>query len=278
MIQENIGFETYSLNKIYEDKNFSFSPTEYSKFKFGDKDISRKYGYQLATGFIKEYLSMNPITEQIIVISSPYCFIPTATFAMKDYFIQKLNEYLIICDYNVVEETKIHRTITYKEDYGALSAQQRTSLISKDGFHIDKEFIKGKTIIFLDDIKITGSHERVIQRMVDEYGLENRCVFLYFAELSNKNINPNIENYLNYAFVKKLIDLDKVIKNENFLPNTRVVKFILNSEFEEFKTFIQYQPIKLVQTFYHLAIGNSYHKIEEYATNLQFIKKMLPKN
>lgn len=270
-----VDTENYSLHKVTSESNFSFSPNEYSKFKFGDKTIARKFGYGLALGFINEYLSHNPITDQIVVLSSPYCFIPTATFAMKDYFIQKLNLYLINADLPVVEETKIHRTITYKEDYGSLSAEERLSLIQNDGFHIDSEFIKGKTLIFLDDIKITGSHEKVIKRMIDRYSLENRCLFLYFAELTNKKIHPNIENFLNYHFVKKLLDLDKIIKNENFLLNTRVVKYILNAPFEEFTSFIQYQPVKLVQTIYHLAIGNSYHKIKEYERNLKFIKKII---
>lgn len=268
-------FETYSLHKIKEEKKFSFSPTEYSKFKFGDKDTARKFGYALASGFIKDYLWTDTIKEQIVVISSPYCFIPTATFAMKDYFIQRLNEFLVTEKLPVVEETKIHRTITYKEDYGNLSAEERHTLIHNDGFHIDKEFIKGKTLLFLDDIKITGSHEKVIRRMIEEYDLDNRCIFLYFAELENKEIHPRIENYLNYYFVKTLLDLDKVIKNGNFLLNTRVIKYILNSDHSEFRTFIQYQPIKLVHNIYHLAIGNSYHLIDEYQTNLKYIKKLI---
>jgi hypothetical protein len=269
-----IDFSTYSLHQITKEDNFTFSPTEYSKFKFGDKSIARKFGYALATGFINEYLKSTPIVNQIVVISSPYCFIPTATFAMKDYFIQKLNEYLVKSYLPVVEETKIHRTVTYKEDYGSLSAAERLTLISGDGFHIDEKFIKGKTLLFLDDVKITGSHERVIHRMIEQYQLTNECVFLYFAELENKNIHPKIENHLNFFYVKSLLDLDKVIKNENFLPNTRVVKYILNSPFDEFEIFINYQSQRFVQTIYHLAIGNSYHNIPEYKKNLNYLKQL----
>ena len=87
--------ETYSLHKIYSDKEFPFNPADYSKFKYGDKNVSRKFGFALATGFIKEYLSVYPINNQIVVVSSPYDFIPTATFAMKNYFVQRLNEYLM---------------------------------------------------------------------------------------------------------------------------------------------------------------------------------------
>jgi hypothetical protein len=64
------------------------------------------------------------------------------------------------------------RTITYKEDYGELDAEQRLlKLIGNDSFHIDKMFLKGKTLVFLDDIRITGGHERMIMKMIDEYEL-----------------------------------------------------------------------------------------------------------
>jgi hypothetical protein len=144
----------------------------------------------LADGFIRDYLTENPIKQQIVVISSPYSFIPTATFAMKNWFVARLNRWLARHGYPVVQETKVHRTITYKEDYGELDAEQRMNLIGNDSFHIDKDFLQDKTLIFLDDIKITGSHERMIMKMVDEYGLSNDIFMLYFAELMNKTSTP----------------------------------------------------------------------------------------
>lgn len=268
--------KTFSAHKIKDRYDIPFPAIEYSKFKFGCKDMAKKFGYDLADAFIK-HLQENPIENQIVICSSPYCFIPTATFAMKDYFVQKLNDYLVSKSLLVIQETKIHRTITYKEDYGSLSSEDRMKLIGSDGFHVDKEFIVGKTVIFLDDIKITGSHERVIQRMCDEYRLDSNSyyMFLYFAELTNSDIHPSIENELNYAYVKNLLDLDSIIKNENFLLNTRVVKFILNSSYEEFVNFIHYQRKSLASTIYHQAIGNSYHLIEDYKINLNYLKLII---
>lgn len=266
--------KTFSLHKIDDKDNIPFSEANYSKFKFGCKTVAKYYGYGLAEGFIEE-LDKAPITNQIVVVSSPYCFIPTATFAMKDYFIKKLNTYLIDKGLLPVQETKIHRTVTYKEDYGELSAEDRMNLIGADGFHIDKEFVDGKTCLFLDDIKITGSHEKVIQKMIVDNGLNITPLFLYYAELENKHIHPKIENYLNYYTVKSLVDLNKIIKNDNFLLNTRTVKYILNSNFSNFKEFIHYQSDVFIDSIYHSAIGNSYHLIDDYKQNLTYIKQLL---
>ena len=267
--------QTYSLHKIQNTDNFGFSPAKYSKFKYGDDSIAKEFGNALAEGFIENYLSVNPIIEQMVVISSPYAFIPTATFGMKNYFVFRLNRWLAEHNLPVVQETKVTRSITYKEDYGELDEAQRLSLIGNDTFQIDREFLKDKVLIFLDDIRITGSHERMITKMLREYNVENETHLLYFAELINRNIHPNIENFLNYYHVKSIFDLDDIIKNKGFSINTRIVKFILNSEPNSFKIFIQNHSDSFLELLYNMAIGNSYHTIEAYQENLKTINSEL---
>lgn len=267
--------KSYALHQIHHTEVFGFDPDAYSRFKFGDSLVAKEFGEQLADGFISGYLQDNFIDNQIVVISSPYSFIPTATFAMKDHFIHHLNRWLVDNGGMVVQEAKVHRTITYKEDYGALSAEERMSLIGNDSFHIDKHFLDHKTLLFLDDIRITGSHERMILKMVDEYGMKNDIHLLYFAELANKEIHPNVENLLNYHQVKSIFDLDGIIKGGSFCFNTRIVKYILNSDFNSFSIFIHNQTEEFINMLYNLSLGNGYHTIDAYAVNLNYIKNQI---
>lgn len=264
---------TYSLHKIHHDRSFGFSPDAYSRFKFGDENVAKIFGEALADGFIKEHLLHNTIPQQLVVVSSPYSFIPTATFAMKNYFVFRLNRWLAEHHLPVVQETKVHRTITYKEDYGELNAEERMRLIGGDSFHIDAAFLTGKTILFLDDIRITGSHERMIMKMAEAFNLNNKMYLLYFAELAEKTIHPNIENYLNYHCVKSIFDLESIIQSGSFFINTRIVKYILNYEFRAFSIFILNQSEDFVNELYNMALGNGYHTIEAYLQNLNFIKQ-----
>jgi hypothetical protein len=266
---------SYSLHKIVNPYQFGFSPEDYSRFKFGDDGIAKAFGISLAEGFIRDVLSTAIVTEQIVVVSSPYSFIPTATFAMKNHFVFRLNRWLADHDLPVVQETKVHRTITYKEDYGELNAAERLQLIGSDSFHIDQAFLQGKTAFFLDDIKITGSHERMILKMVREYGLMGDIHMLYFAELVNPELPPQLENYLNYYAVKNIFDLDSIIRGEAFVLNTRIVKYILGYDFEAFCIFIGNQEDNFVGYVYDMALGNAYHTIEAYQRNLTFIREHL---
>ncbi|OCX52301.1 hypothetical protein BEL04_12560 [Mucilaginibacter sp. PPCGB 2223] len=265
----------YSLHKISNSTSFGFDAGHYSRFKFGDGEVSARFGTALAEGFISDVLAENPIHNQTVVISSPYSFIPTATFAMKNAFVYRLNHYLAGYGLPVVQETKVHRTITYKEDYGELNAEQRMNLIGNDSFHIDAEFLKGKTLLFLDDIKITGSHERMIQKMITQYNLHNDIHMLYFAELANADIHPNIENYLNYYEVKSIFDLEPIINSDSFCINTRIVKYILNYDHDSFTVFLNNQNKAFITELYNMALGNSYHTMESYQPNLNYIKYYL---
>lgn len=268
----------YSLHKIDNTTDFGFDPADYSRFKFGDGSIAEQFGLALAEGFIDEVFSGIEIEQQLVVMSSPYDFIPTATNAMKDYFVFRLNRYLIEQGKSVVQEAKIHRTTTYKEDYGALNAEERMRLIGNDTFHVDKSFLEGKTLIFMDDIRITGSHERMIKKMISEYGIQNDAFLLYFAELINDEIHPNVENYLNFHAVKSVFDLGELIQNKRFTINTRIVKYILNSEQEIFQTFIEQQNQSFKNLLLDMAIGNGYHTMDSYRANIHQLKNSLNTN
>jgi len=267
--------QTYSLHKINDPNTFGFDPVAYSRFKFGDDRVARDFGYHLADGFIAHVLETRMITSQLVVISSPYSFIPTATFAMKDHFVCRLNRWLAEQGAPVVQETKVHRTVTYKEDYGELDAAQRMALINNDKFHIDASFLKGKALIFLDDIKITGSHERMILKMIEEFGLTNEIHMLYFAELINRDIHPNIENHLNYYKVRSIFDLDDIINSGHLVLNTRTVKYILNYDHAGLCIFLQNKEGAFVNELYDKALGNSYHTMPGYSLNLNYIKQYL---
>lgn len=270
--------KTYAQHKIENYGLISFNPDDYSRFKFGDNDVAKAFGEELANGFIQAHLSKHPIQQQIVVVSSPYAFIPTATFCLKNHFVSTLNRWLAAHQLPVVQEAKIHREITYKEDYGELSAEDRLKLIGNDRFHIDRLFLKDKTILFLDDIKITGMHERMILRMIEDYALDNDYFMIYFAELVNKEVHPKIENFLNYHYVSSISDLDDIVASGSFVFNTRVVKYILNYDHTPCSFFLKKQSSAFINELYDLALGNSYHTIEAYQTNLNFIREHLLSN
>jgi hypothetical protein len=278
-MQLTVHSPSFSCHQITSKEDIPFSIEDYSRFKYGSKKIARIFGRELADAYVlsDEYKHCDLDSCRIVVLSSPYSFIPTATYAMKDYFVARLNFHLIMSDRHPVQECKVVREHSYIEDYGEMSADRRGELISREKFHTDREFLKDKHLIFLDDIKITGAHQKGMEEMIYRLGISKYSdySFLYYAELINPGVDPALENHLNYAHIKDLIGLNDLIHNDEFMFNTRNVKFMLGSHPGEFNMFIAYQSKAFRETLFTCVIGNSYHMVPDYKINFNVLKRLV---
>jgi hypothetical protein len=256
-----------------------FSKTEYSKFKHGSKRVGRIFGKELALQFLKskvyEQLILISEKKEVVICSAPYKYIPVASTLLKDYFYSEFNNEWSETRSPIID-LKVFRGHSYNDDYGSMAVEGREAAINADDFHIDKEFIKDKILLFIDDIRITGSHEKRIIKLLEKNEFNGKVFFIYYAELnSNTNAHPNIENELNYAFVESLLDINSIIKDDEFIFNTRVVKFILNSKSIEFKAFISFQSKVFQKTLLTYLQGNNYHKIDSFRRNYEHLIEIL---
>lgn len=267
---------TISRHTIRSADSLPFSAALYSKFKYGSKDVARRFGKDLGNHVISKGVFEKITDREIMVIPSPYYFVPTATFALKDYFIATINPYITReLRMSPVQETKVWRKPAYVTDYGDMSQEDRKKAIGSESFYLDRELLKGKHVLFMDDIRITGAHEERMLEMIERLQLKDICSmdFLYYAVLGNSTADPRLEGYLNLFSMKSLLDLDKIIKNDSFLFNTRNIKFILASPPDECKNFLDYQSKTFVETLYHYALGNGYHMSEEFEVNFKTLEK-----
>lgn len=265
---------SYSLYKIINQSKSVFSEFEYSRFKFGDTVFAEKFANELFNSFIEQYRDLILSKDEIILIPSPYYSIPTASNFLCTFFKNNLNMFLFENKRNACKEGKIHRVQTYVEDYGNMNYEERLCLISNDTYYLDKVFVMNKFCIFLDDIKITGSHERTVNRILKENNVNGEFMFIYFAELINKNIHPNIENHFNYSAINDLSDIVDIINSNSFRFNTRIVKYILLLKEEDFKRILASIPKQKHEELLDLAISNNYHQIEEYKNNIILLNQV----
>lgn len=263
---------SYSLHKIIEENQCPFDANEYSWFKFGDKHYAEKFAEELFNGFIEKYSDLLLSKKEIVILPSPYLSIPTASNFLCYYFKKCLNNFLFKNNRKSSIESKIYRNQTYVTDYGNLSFDERVKLIANDTYYIDKNFINDKLCVFVDDIKITGSHEHTVNKILNQYKVNGDFVFVYFAELVNKDIHPKIENHYNYFAVKNVDDVAGVINRKKFQYNTRIIKYILSLDSERFRYLINNISVEKCDELFHLAISNNYHQIIDYKNNLISIK------
>ncbi|CAA7391496.1 phosphoribosyltransferase family protein [Chryseobacterium fistulae] len=261
----------YSLHHIHSEDEFTFSPAEYSYFKYGVTSYAEKFAKELFEGFITENSQLLDLNEEIVVLPSPYMAIPTASNFLCFYFKKYLDFYLFQKGKRSSVLSKINRNHTYITDYGNLNFEERKSLISNDTYYIDKDFLRGKVCIFIDDIKITGSHEYTVNKILEQYQVDADFIFLYYAELINFNLDPTIENFFNYYAVKNHEDIIEVMSKSDFQFNTRIVKYILGLESSKFEYLSSKVKREQMDDLLELAISNNYHLIKEYENNINIL-------
>ena len=237
--------------------------------------MAEKFANELFDGFIAQYKELILSHDEIVILPSPYHSIPTASNYLSFYFKTRMNTFLYEHNRKALAESKIYRNQTYTTDYGNLDYSERVKLIANDTYYIDRNYINGKLCLFIDDVKITGSHEHIVKKILDQYDVQGNFVFMYYGELVNKDIHPNIENYYNYYFVKDVESLSSIINSQSFVFNTRTVKYILKLDENELISLMKtIAPAQLEQLF-HLAVSNNYHTIDDYRENLKFINQSL---
>lgn len=253
---------------LHKTDNFSKEfHARYSKFKHGSKTQARVFGKEVA-----EICDFEP-GSSLVVYSAPYNNIHTASNAFKDYLLSFCSTQFMNKNINI-KQAKVNREYSYDDDYGMMSKEDRAKAISSDLFHIDKDFLaENDTLVFIDDIKITGSHEERIKELLERENIVNKVIFIYIAQYLGDD--PTVEHRLNHHIVENLVDINEIIRDEEFIFNTRVVKFILKASESEFRNFITYQSKTFRETLYSLAILNGYHSNEKYIVNFEFLKQLL---
>lgn len=268
-------FDRYSHHKFTSLENISFSIGNYSAFKFGSSRIGHQYGLKLFQSFASTLLIDKCNVDQCVLYTSPHMNVPTATFTMMQSFQTHLNRHLMKINRPSCQVNKIYREYSYREDYGNMTSEERTEAMSGDAFYTDVSFMKGKTVIILDDVRISGAHEKKILDMLEKLGAEpSHLIFMYYAEMIG-NSDSRVENRLNYAYVKNIDNINTLIKSGWFSLNTRVVKYILNTEHEACKQFFKDQTTDFLIQLYDASIANNYHTDEMYKKNFTYLHNLI---
>lgn len=259
----------------FTDKEIPFDIKQYSTFKHGSRDAANRIAEEL---FMNYQHSIPTTDKEFILFPSPYHFIPSACSLIKDRFLILLNRWLVDHDRLPAVESNIHRRLSYHSDYGKMGDQEREVLIAGDKFYIDQEYIKDKFCLFLDDVRITGSHERVVLKLVPP---EVDHQVIYYAQYTGKD--STIENRLNTNYVSNLFTLMPLIMEPDFVFNVRNIRLILTQKDGYFEAYLEAickfkRSKEWAQELYDWCIGNHFHNVPIYKQNILKLKQYVATN
>lgn len=279
-LKQNNLHEKYAVHSINDTAIIPFNKEEYSKFKFGDSHIALKYGIELFEYFRNSLLPVLIAKHKnFLIYSSPYAQIPTSSYYMTQAFYSVFSDHLKNTQIKniTVKFCKIKRCQTYTEDYGALSAEARFNLIKDDTYKFVDIPTLNDVCIFIDDISITGTHQRVIEKLLSDGLITTSSIFIYYAKLNNPEICPSFENELNYSFIRDVTNLTEIILSDAYKITTRTTKNILSLPTKDLKYLIgkinQHEKYSILIELVEMSYANEYNNIELYRENLKILKQ-----
>lgn len=269
---------TFSAHQFSNKGNIPFSIEDYSKMKHGDKAVARNFARELAVKFFYEH-SQLILDNQLLIMGSAYSFVRCAASVITDNFVDRINELIVHYGGSRCEKTTINRSLPYISDYGKLDREGRAELLKSDQFSFDSDFAQGKLLIFIDDVIITGSHQVKIEEMLDRYKIPYDHAFcLYFAQfIDDGETHPDIESYLNEAYVTGLAQLAEIFMGEHEIV-VRQLKMMLSWDNpHEFLYFLSRLPNSTIRKIYYQVIGENYHTKANYMHNFYILREQFLK-
>lgn len=264
------------MNKQFAVHNFknlhsaSLNIYNYSALKFGSDKIAHMFGHEMANKFYEEYYD-TLTTKKCVVIPSAFNIVKIASTILGYHFMNRLNDLLTQNGHDTVEWTTMHRSMSYVQDYCTMSKDVRKEMLKGDTLYINKDFIKGKTLLFIDDATISGAHEEKMEEFLKSSNIDNEYIFCYYVRYLGKN--SSIESQLNRSGIRTVDDYIELVNEPNHHIVVRAIRFLLDLPPESLKLTLQKLNDEFIYKLYSSCLSKEYHKISDYSDNFKLVKE-----
>ena len=261
-------WQDYSRYRFTDLRTAPFDVRAYSRMKFGSDLAARAFAYDMADRFFPRY--RRALASPCVIIPAPSTTVAVAATMLSRHFMDRLNESLDQAGDPPVEWTLIHRNMTYNNNYAHLPRAERKGLLAGDRIYVNRDFVDGKTLIFVDDARITGAHEERLRDHLETQGMPNPHVFVTLARYEGDD--PSIECRLNRMEIKDARDLVALAHEEGYQVTTRSLRLFLEAPADDFDDILCRAPARFREQAYHAAIVKGYNRHPPYALLFEKLK------
>jgi orotate phosphoribosyltransferase len=259
-----------SAHTFADLESASFPIADYSALKFGSDRSAKRCGHELAEAFYAEHRRLLQ-TQRCVVIPSAFNVVEIAATILARHFMNRLNDLLTRGGYPIVEWTTMHRSMSYIADYAHLPKEKRAELLKGDRLYLNRDYIEGKTLIFVDDVKITGTHEDKIVAFLAEEGITNERFFAYYARYQGER--ADIEAALNHAGICTLDDYIRLVSEPNHHLVVRAIRFLLDVPLDVLLEALPRLPPEFIEKLYLGCLAKEYDKQDGYRIGFEAIRR-----
>ena len=200
-----------------------------SRFKHGDAAVARRFAVALAA------LAARLLDERpVLVTTSAFAQVPPAAYSLLIPFVQHLR--LLRPDLQV-GTFRITRRGVSNGDYSRMTREDRRASIGAGDLTPGRD-VTGAVVLALDDIRVTGNHERAMDRCLTKAGVAE-VRHLYVVDAAAFAECPQIESVLNEAAMGGAAELLDIAAGRRFVPNARLCRRVLALPVDELRDFVE---------------------------------------
>lgn len=244
----------------------TFDANFYSRFKYGSHSNAAGYARELSMKVFSQYHKWKD--EEVFITGSAYKVAPTASGAIADIMFEYLRPHFLN-----LRQVKINRESLFPNDYGSLSLSERNELMEQNRLWVDAELLQGKKLIVVDDLRVTGAHEKKIMQLMG--GIVEELLFVYVGQLVGEYL-PCTESRINHAAIQSVKDLRDIIDEGNFHINARICKYLLSyQDTAGLHSFLKGLSVDVLEGLHNCICGDGYDQMPEYSRNFGYLKELL---
>jgi hypothetical protein len=235
----------------------------YSQYKYGCGMAARALAAQLfhsVRSRFAEWLQEGPV----YVTASAYKAVPTAAQQICDEFVRLLDAYLLWQNGRHALPFRIERRTVFEGDYGKLEQTEREALMQQNLLCCNTD-LQGCRVVVIDDVRITGSHERRVQQLMLAAGVDE-LLSLFIGKNLQPDTNGAVEHVLNHQWLHSLRQLRELMQRPHWQVNARVCKYLLSHpDIDQLLNFWLTVPPQQQQSILHAMDADGYSSMPAYA-------------
>lgn len=256
----------FRVSNSLTDKPFDYS--HYSEFKYGKRSAAELFGRLLAEQLLERLAGQVNPGEELVVLGTPYKNLPNAARLLAITVERHLRAAGLQSSYSRIYQDHVGEGV-----YGTFTQAERDARNGQKNRFFDPRRLAGRHIVVVDDIRITGSVQRSILKLLDPVPkLSLTIVSLAQLDPEVAKHEPQLENKLNHQAVQNLNDVLRLMSNEyDFALMTRVVRYVLQSTLDDLQRFLDQLRAEQVIMLYEAVIDERYDQIKDYRLTSQLV-------
>ncbi len=260
--------------EIVDANGKEFDADAYSRMKYGSRDDTKKFASDIADSLKQEapHLYETDVAPAFLVA---YKSVVPACGYLTRYCLDRLNRERIENSLEPAEMMHVRKASVTNTDYSVASAEARQAELASIGFSLEGQNIDERSVVILDDIRISGGAEkRILEVIEDEPQTPSAIILGYIAvfDAQQAAISPNVESQINTTVVKDITDVTEIVDSEKgFDLNIRTLKLILGSEPVDIERLLEKMSCKQIEEIIRGATNTGPDFLQKYSQGYSYI-------